>query len=668
MLTKVKPQLSSYPNFVQQASKNFLDFTGMLQKIEEYMGLFPMMVQIHHHGVLSVPVREKLEDSIVAFAKEVLLCQITFALCYQSRLASDDPATHEKWSNGDAMSRREIDLRIDTQHCLDAIGEGIFPVPDDAECLRALGHDMGEEEELLGAQTNGAEFLSACCEWVFNSDEYRRWDSEAEYEKNILWITGGSGSGKTALMKTIVRQLQSEGARQAPVRYFCSASTSEADSFGATALRGLLKALVQSRPGLMRHLKEALKYDRTAFTTHSATYVADNTLRAMLADEEIRGAIICIDGLDESGDALGHLLELLASQDQRQNVKLVVTSRTGTDTIDQRLTALSSTEKLSLDDHKDELLGAVRVFVHDRVTHLATGWDIPTTDLEIRAVEGKIAARVDGTILHAALAIKQLEGLKTKESVNKKLDSISMGLDSVYSAMLDTVRRSSDHERLEILLGVCATVKRPLLWDELLLLMNAAGDLRLEESVEFYTTIGNGSQLMKTGEELNVEEKSDLVRLVEQCGHFIEISHPSWRVEFVHASAKEYLLQKSKETGVPHGKIHLRLLLRSIALLGERLGRDMWKLKHPGASNQGRRPTADADPLTGLAYVCIYWTAHLEYEGLEAAELETVERDVIQFILEHFHEWMEALSLLDALCEAETALGRLQKWAVSSIL
>lgn len=667
MLTKINTQLSSYPTFVQQISEHFLNFAKMLQQTEEYMGLFPMMAQIHDHGAFSVPVKETLEDSIVGFAKETLLCQITLALCYQSRLASDDPAKHEKWSTVDAMSRRAGDLRLDTQSCLDAMGEGTFPAPEDADCLRALGQDLDDDGALLGTQPDGGEILSACCEWVFDSEAYRRWDSEAEPEKNILWITGGPGKGKTTLMKIILQQLlQNKDTERVPAYYFCSASTSGA--FGAVALCGLLKALVKRRPRLTRHLREALKYDRGVFSTHSASYAADNTLRAMLADEETRGAVICIDALDESGDALGYLLGLLASQDQRQNVKWVVTSRIGTDAIDQRLTASSNIEQLCLDTHKDKLLEAVRILARDRVNHLAKGWDIPTTDLEIRAVEGKITARAGDTILHAALAIKQLEGLKTKDSVNEKLDPISTGLDSVYGAMLDTVRRSADQERLEILLSVCAAVKRPLLLDELLLLMNAAGDLMVEESVEYYSTIGSVSGPMKTGEELNVDDSSELVRLVEQCGHFLEISHPSRRVEFVHASAREYLLERSNETDVPHGKIHLRLLLRSIALLSERLGQDMWKLKHPGASKQGRRPAADDDPLTGLAYACIHWTAHLECGGLDTYELDTIESDVIQFILEHFHEWMEALSLLDALSEAELALERLQKWAVSWIL
>lgn len=661
----IKSQLSSYPNFVEQASENFFNFTGLLQKMEEYMGLFPMMVRIHDHGVFSVPVKEKLEDSIVTFAREALLCQITFALCYQSRLASDDPASHEAWPHGGFMSRRATHLLIDTQDCLDAIGEGIFPVPDDAECLHALGQDLDDGTELLGTRPDGGEILSACWEWVFDSDEYRTWDSEAEPERNILWITGGPGKGKTTLMETIVQRLQKKDSGQIPAYYFCSASASDAGPSGAAALRGLIKALVKSRPQLMRHLKEALKYDKTAFSTHSASYVADNTLRAMLADEETRGAIICIEALDESGDALTHVLALLASQDQRQNVKWVVTSRTGTSAIEERLAASSTIENLCLDSHTDELLNAVRMLTRDRVNHLAKGWDIPTTDLEIRAVEGKITARAGDTILHAALALRLLKGLETKESVNQKLDSISVDLDSVYGAMLDAVRRSADQERLEILLSVCAAVKRPLLLDELLLLMNSAGDLRFEESVEFYSSIGDGSQLMKTGEELNVEQSVELVRLVEQCGHFIEIGQPSRRVEFVHASAREYLVGKSKETGVPHGKIHLRLLSRSIALLSERLGRDMWKLEHQGASKHDRRPAADVDPLKGLAYACIYWTGHLEYEGWEAGELLAAESGVIQFILEHFHEWMEALSLLDALSEAEAALGRLQKWAVS---
>lgn len=661
----MRTQLSSYPNFVQQTSENFLNFPGMLQRIEQYMGLFPMMARIHDHGVFSVPVQEKLQDSIVSFAKEVLLCQIKFALCYQDRLVSDDPATHRKWPNGNDASRREIDLRIDTQHCLDAIGEGSFPVPDDDECLRALGHDLTDGEELFSTQTDERDIVPACCEWVFGSEEYKRWDSGGEAEKNILWITGGAGKGKTTLMRAIVRQLQRNHTKPVSAYYVCSASASEASSHGAEALRGLVKTLVKSKPQLIHHLKETLKYDRTVFATHSACYVAGNTLRAMLADEETRGAIICIDALDESGDVMGHLMELLASQGRQQNIKWVVTSRTGTDAIDQRLGALSNSQHLCLDDHKEELVDAVRIYAHDRINRLAKRRDTPATKYEIRAIEGKIATRADDTILHAALAIEQLEGLTTQEDVNRKLDPISIGIDSVYGAMLDSVRRSADQQVLAILLSVCAAVKRPLLLDELMLMMNAAGDLMAEESHEWYSMVGGAAIPIKSGEELAVEDSSELVRLVTQCRHFIEISHPLRRVAFVHASAKEYLLGRSNETGVPHGKIHLRLLMRSLAIMSQRLSRDMWKLGHAGASSQGRRPVADTDPLTGLGYACVYWTAHLEYGYVDADELETVENAVIQFILEQFHEWMEALSLLGALSKAEVALERLQKWAVS---
>lgn len=81
--------------------------------------------------------------------------------------------------------------------------------------------------------------------------------------------------------------------------------------YDSAALRGLIKFIVFQPVDLVSHVRERLDNNRDVFQGRNAALAARQALTSILESRQMKGAIICIDALDECGGDLGHLLELI---------------------------------------------------------------------------------------------------------------------------------------------------------------------------------------------------------------------------------------------------------------------------------------------------------------------------------------------------------------------
>ncbi|KAH6893526.1 quinon protein alcohol dehydrogenase-like superfamily [Thelonectria olida] len=485
--------------------------------------------------------------------------------------------------------------------------------------------------------------LSDCCAWVFEHDAFRTWDHEPE--QRVLWITGEAGKGKTMLLCDIIQTLKRRKPEKEPFSYFCEAGKAGSQEYDTAALRGLIKAIAIERPGLIDHFRDS---STGAFKGNSATYAAQRVLASILKDPIMEGAIICVDALDECGADLEHLLRLVTSSSKESSIQWVVSSRSGTTLVDQELGKTPNCVRLSLEDAKDAVSTAVKTYITKMVQDLAAQWQPRpepgrarlTRDLwpsrtksrEIEDLKTELTKRAGGTFLWVALACQELKTLKTAANALERLKSLPPGIRSLYKRMMNIIRKSSESNDYREILSVSLVVQRAITLKEFLLLVN---------STKFKDVV-------------------DLETMMQNCGYFLRVSDvPAGTINFVHKSAKDYLLEVERDE-VPRAGVNDDLVRQSIVIMRRNLGRDKWKLNHPGMSKHGKRP--DCDPLEPVAYACPFWVEHLDIDS-PASTSPGLEKTIYEFLSRHLLHWIEALSLLDELPKGGKALRRLQDFA-----
>ncbi|KAG8416856.1 hypothetical protein J3459_013578 [Metarhizium acridum] len=508
------------------------------------------------------------------------------------------------------------------------------------ECRDALGSDVPDPQiQLERIKMDKGGLYMERSEWLFHSNQFQTFLDKPEQQ--IFWITGDAGKGKTMLLCDIVDRLKSSRGKTTRIfYYFCEARNSESELSKTAALRGLIGAIAFESDKYLDQLRKSLDKNQNAFkgVGGGVAIAARDTLRSILSDESLKGAIICIDGLDECGQDIGLVLELIT---ENPNIKWVVSSRTGTLSVERKLRNYSTCVKLSLEDVQPAVSGAVERFVRSKMKELAEHWNLGPNTRKMKGLQDELIKRAEGTFLWVALAFAELKNLRCYTSAPKILNRLPAGIDALYGRMLATILNSPEVDIFKYILSLCLVAHRPLTVNEFPMLLRP-------EFLWGPAEAGHG----------------DWKTMIEGCGNLLRISSTSETVSFVHYSAKQFLEEHARDT-LPQKGIDQSIFTQSICLMRTVLHRDMWCLRHPGAA-QGDPPKFDR--LESISYACTFWGNHLgthTWTGINSSEAGEVEEQILSFLSQHFLHWIEALSLLGVLSEGAMMLYHMRNFAVN---
>jgi hypothetical protein len=351
----------------------------------------------------------------------------------------------------------------------------------------------------------------------------------------------------------------------------------------------------------------------------------------VLQDPSLDATYILVDALDECMTDLPKLLHFVAHQSSASTrVKWIVSSRNWPG-IEAQLEQAG--HKLSLELNAASVAAAVDIFILQKIDQLAQEKQYKA---EVRsAVLKHLTLNANGTFLWVALVCQDLRATP-KWNVLRKLAQFPPGLDSLYKRMMQQIRETDAAEICQQVLASAAVLYRPVTIAELVVLVEALGDLADD-----------------------LESAREIIGL---CGSFLTLQEDT--VYFVHQSAQDFLFTKASDKVFPNGKeaAHSVMFSRSLAVLSRTLQRNMYGLKEVGVPiDEVQTPTPD--PLAASRYPCIYWIDHLcdSKPMFRANDAESLlKRNVVgDFVRKYYLYWLEGLSLCKSMAKGVVSIAEL---------
>ena len=525
--------------------------------------------------------------------------------------------------------------------------------PSSQQCLRDL-RVTDPREDRARIEGDKDRLLKDCYAWILDDVSFQRW--RAQDESRLLWIKGDPGKGKTMMTMGVIAELSQGprarlssrtmskmfaklklGSQSCLVTYFLCQSTRPELNNAVSVLRGLMYLLVVQRPRLMRHVQKRYEtVGKQLFEGSNAIYTLREMLSDMLSDASLPPTYLLVDALDECTSGLSELLHIITdtSLGRRSRVKWLVTSRNIPE-IERYLQPDSLGVKVSLEVKASHVSRAVAAFVKYKVQRLATAQKY---DARLQAeVQQQLRDKAEGTFLWVSLVCGELEKeplYRTREV----LQAMPSGLDPLYDRMMAQISaqdvRTAGHCRS--ILRAAALVFRPLLLSELVL---SAG--------------------------LPCDRFSDLqavIDLVGRCGSFLTVREGV--VSFIHLSAKDYFTLGNGRQ-VFNGTTaheHRQMADRLLDMMDSVLQRDVCSLHKPGARthDESTKGRMEKSKLPQIAYACEYWTEHLQAGRRECRDLVADGGKVHSFFQKRLLHWLEAMSLLQKVPGAMSALQQLK--------
>ncbi|KAH7124530.1 hypothetical protein EDB81DRAFT_208226 [Dactylonectria macrodidyma] len=649
-------------NPINEARDNRKGIIYVLSRMEWYWNLACLLLDENKAEQSSAGLRIQLEKHVVQLYQKILLYMVKSICLYYRKWAAvvvRDMLKIDDWAgqlseikDAEAGAQRDMEQYnteeskiqlwklTDTASALEMSLQDIYSAiqdqtrqqekrhQDDADkqCLKDLRETDPRDDKTRIQDTKGG-LLRDSYRWILNNDDFKRWHDTSQ--RQLLWIKGDPGKGKTMLLCGIIDELEKKPGTC--LSYFFCQATEERLSNATAVLRGLIYLLVEQQPSLISHVREL--HDRAGkqgFEDGNAWQALSKVLGAMLNHPSLDGAILIIDALDECKMNRHQLLSFITKPSR---VKWIVSSRNWLD-IEEKLDKAKQKVRLHLELNKDSISKAVDTYIGYKVDQLARD---KKYDKETRhAVGTHLTSNADGTFLWVALVCQELADPKVrKRHTLSRLQSYPPGLDSLYSRMIEHICDSEDARLCKEVLAIASLVYRPITLDELKTLAESLEDIGLD----------------------------DLEEIIGSCGSFLTLRQGV--VYFVHQSAKDYLLSKASGHILPSGAAcqHHALFLRSLRALSETLRRNIYSLATPGFSIDQVSPP-DPDPLSPIRYSCVYWVDHLNNSNPTERMSDNKDlRDggvVHRFIQKKYLHWLESLSLLRNMPEGVKVVHKLE--------
>ncbi|KZP34597.1 hypothetical protein FIBSPDRAFT_11673 [Athelia psychrophila] len=459
--------------------------------------------------------------------------------------------------------------------------------------------------------------------------------------KNVLWLHGAAGLGKSTLANSVAEYFR--GLRRRGAFLFFDRNT-PVESTPARVIRTLAYQLAQHNQAIKSAISSAIDRDPQLSSAPLSTQFTSLLLDPLFAaSSEITGPVIIIlDALDECGDA-GSRRALLALFSELAKLprqfRFLITSRPDPDIA----SALKSAEHIDLSmaaSSADVLLyiqHEMAQIYSSRHLHaeLPPGWP------GLIAVQ-RLTAFADGLFIWAATAMKLLHLTDDPVEWLSSLlaeDRQAFSLDELYKTALLSASEWGPGKVTNAVRQVLAVI--------------VIGRIPLTDAA--------------ISELLGFEDSGRQCRIaLRRLGGVIQWSEGE-PARTLHKSFPDYLTDPSRCSSEPwfvdvHEQ-HRALTIRSLRLMNSQLRFNICNLRTSHMLNKDV-----PDLLTrirsfipeSLSYVCRFWTDHLR-------KTPTGDRDILSLILEFFEHrflyWLEVLSLLQEVPAAAIALKRIKSYA-----
>ncbi|KAK0293192.1 hypothetical protein LTR54_013978 [Friedmanniomyces endolithicus] len=521
-------------------------------------------------------------------------------------------------------------------------GEGTFAFARLLESVQAAGlqqrHLLSGQDQLLHTlpKSSSAAFNSTETQYAATCmpatrvellSEIYSW-AEGAHGRNIFWLNGMAGTGKSTIARTLARRSHEQGTLGGS--FFFSRRHDKA-SCADKLFTTLAFQLALSVPKMKRHICDALSTRKDIGQSSLHEQWNDLIVKPMskLKSHKPRYWIVVLDGLDECDNQrdLSTVLRLLASPEVSANTRLrfFVTSRPVW-RIRQEIHTIPEAQRqcFVLHDMAPSLVDRdLSIYVE---TQLASRERDRVASWHDAQLVARLVKMANGCFLQASLACRYIleEGpLLAERRVRTILQTGLLGasLDVSYTLILRNFmapdKDGGDRpERRRKLLGTLAVLLQPL-------------------------SIKSLAVLLQTESQAVADTLADLNAVVNiPSGH----DQP---IMFFHNSFREFLVSGSRcvdtDFGLDEQDAHMVLAGSCVRLLSKVLYRNTDEQSAPGALHLKPIHSRPKQRLTPESqYACLYWVQHLRLSGACIRESD----DASHLLKTWRTQWIEAIRLL----------------------
>ncbi|OWT42609.1 WD domain, g-beta repeat domain-containing protein [Pochonia chlamydosporia 170] len=643
---------------VTEARSNRKGIAYVLLRMDWYWNLADLLLDENKAVEASAGLRNELERHISQLYQRLLLYQIKSICLYRRNeliKISRDVFSRDDWDGqlrhiqeAEAAIQRDADqynsaqvrkyldnlatIAVSQEKKLNGIHSAIqdqtqqqekrFQDEKDKQCLKDLYETNPDKDKERIEHTKGG-LLRDSYLWILDNADFKQFRNDPQ--SRLLWIKGDPGKGKTMLLCGIINELLKKP-DEVLSYFFCQATVPQLRN-ATSVLRGLMHLLLDKRPSLISHLRA--RYDTTGEKLFQGINVwgsLEEILTDMLKDPTLTDAVFVVDALDECTTDRSQLLDFIVKSSSTSHVKWIVSSRNWPE-IEDKLDTAEQKVRLQLELNQNSISNAITFYIDHKVDELGRfkNYDEGTR----HAVQQYLAENAKGTFLWVALVCQELAKVKKRHTLDK-LRAFPPDLNLLYSQMIQHINDSEDSSNCKQILAITSVVYRPVSLQELKVLAGS----------------------------LEACDQDELREITKSCGSFLTLQDDI--VEFVHQSAKDYLLSEATDYILPSGisDQHHAIFLRSLKTLSQTLKRDICGLGAPGFLIDQVSIT-DLDILDPIRYSTTYWVDHLSDSKFTEIDHDGVAH-INDFIQRKYLYWLESLSLLHCMPKGVTAVQKLE--------
>ncbi|KAF3132922.1 hypothetical protein TWF594_009431 [Orbilia oligospora] len=487
---------------------------------------------------------------------------------------------------------------------------------------------FGTEGEPMCLEHTRENLLRIITDWANASD--------TQTTKQIFWLSGGAGTGKSTIARTVAKFLKDQDLLGGS--FFFRRGTedcSRAERF-ITTLAADLRFHVR---GVSAGISKALRKDPRITEKDLGEQFEQFIQKPLMEAKPIRRTTLVIDALDECENenhvlAIVRFLALLTDIDN--SITVFITSR-GETFINDIFKALPQVvQKRVLHDVEElEIESDIKVFFQHELATIRTKRGLPGDWPTSTGIESlvKIASPL---FIVAANICRYLDDWRFRPDVQL---SYLLGCESgpiVMEANPDkSLQWTYRHILAQSLVGTTGFQRATIIRE-------------FKEIIGIVVLLEQPLSLPCLSRFIYKDEKDVQTRL-EGFQSVLHIpTHPDGPIRTLHLSFREFLLDVDTKTNNPfwldEREIHRNIAQNCIKIMRNRLRKNICRIRSPGVLRSEVSSSVTSQTLTAdIAYACRYWVTHL----VKAREELQDKGQIHQFLQNYSLEWLEATSFLD---------------------
>ncbi|EXJ71755.1 uncharacterized protein A1O5_05565 [Cladophialophora psammophila CBS 110553] len=375
---------------------------------------------------------------------------------------------------------------------------------------------------------------SGTCDWIFKHPKFISWKDDAHADR-VLWVNGIPGAGKTILCSYIIDTLQRESTRT--IAYIICNSYTQGKDIVSGNLRGLAAQLLRANRDLVPY----------AFDTFANKALPPSVthVKRLISDllDMIQETFIFIDGLDEYSmpQQRSMLNEILSfAKVTGGKCKITISSRD----VPAIASKMKNRPLISLRDEHSGVEEDIQNFLSEALQELSARFEGKERDM--KDILDLVTLKADGMFLWVRLILEELYRCYSLAELRKTAEELPKGIEEAYGRFLQRVTKEMDHKEY-------VKVIRILEW--------LACSCRLMKMREVQDGIVFHADNMVLDDETKLSPA-----VMNLCKPLIE-EGPNKTVDFVHYSAKEFILDKVSGPLLQESQAHYNIAFSCITYL-----------------------------------------------------------------------------------------------------